>query len=145
MEVGGRRTPTVMSPEPGPPASRPFRFTRRQRIRKRPEFQQVFDTGSRLHSRYFTLLVLPNAGGTSRLGIVASRKLGHAVERNRAKRLIREMFRQQRHGRAGGLDAVVIPRREVLQAPFSEIAQDFKNLWRRASERVVAVARTSRT
>jgi ribonuclease P protein component len=132
-----------MSDEPGSPAPPAGRFARRQRIRKRPEFQQVFERGSRLHSRYFTLLVLPNGGGMSRLGIVASRKVGGAVERNRSKRLIREMFRQQPVERAPGIDAVVIPRREALQAPFPELAQDFRTLWRRGSERIRVTARPS--
>ena len=68
-------------------------FTKTQRVRRRGEFQQVFKNGYRVGSRYFTLLLAPNAGPMPRLGIVASKKLGDAVRRNRAKRLIRELFR----------------------------------------------------
>lgn len=127
-------TPTVMSSEAGsPPASQ--RFSRDRRVRRRVEFQQVFERGTRLQSRYFTVLFLPNGRAASRLGIVASRKLGGAVARNRAKRLIREMFRKRPAGRGAPVDAVVIPRRELLEAPVASLIQDFQNLWRRGAER----------
>ena len=66
-----------------------------RRIRRRGEFQRVFDAGRRAHGRYLTIIAAPRSGADSRLGIVASKKLGGAVVRNRAKRLIREMFRTQ--------------------------------------------------
>ena len=66
-----------------------------RRIRRRGEFQRVFDAGRRAHGRYLTIIAAPAPGADSRLGIVASKKLGGAVVRNRAKRLIREMFRTQ--------------------------------------------------
>ena len=62
-----------------------------------------------------------------RLGIVASRKLGDAVRRNRAKRLIREIFRRHQPLPGGlGVDLVVIPRRELFDAPFSDLERDFR-------------------
>ena len=69
------------------------RFTKARRVRRRGEFQRVFDLSLRAKGRFVTVLVAPNDAGTTRLGIVASRKLGDAVRRNRAKRLIREIFR----------------------------------------------------
>src|ERR1700733_4987392 len=66
-----------------------------RRIRRRGEFQRVFDAGRRAHGRYLTIIAAPALCADSRLGIVASKKLGGAVVRNRAKRLIREMFRTQ--------------------------------------------------
>lgn len=128
-------TPTVMASEAGTtPDSR--RFSRYRRIRRRSEFQQVFERGTRLQSRHFTLLLLPAEGSASRLGIVASRKLGGAVVRNRAKRLIREMFRQLPAALSRTVDAVVIPRRELLDIPFDILTQEFRTTWRRGLDRV---------
>jgi ribonuclease P protein component len=122
-------------------SSATLRFPKARRVRRRTDFKQVFERGVRLHSRYFTFVVLPNGGMLPRLGLVASRKFGGAVDRNRAKRLIREMFRQQTPLAAGfGADVVVIPRRELLDVPFPTIAQDFRSVWRRAVGRVVSHA-----
>lgn len=130
----------MKSPDPGS-ARASDRFSRERRVRRRAEFQQVFDRGTRLQSRFFTLLLLPTARGRSRLGIVASRKIGGAVQRNRAKRLIREMFRQLPAGRGASVDAVVIPRREFLDSSYSLLAQEFQNVWRRGVERISSHAR----
>ena len=49
------------------------------------------------------------------------------------------MFRQLgRQADGAAVDLVVIPRRELLAAEFSEIVKDFGNTWRRAVERVAA-------
>ncbi len=110
-------------------------FGKSQRVRRRREFQHAFGTGDRVSSRYFTLIFTPGAVPTSRLGIVASRKLGDAVHRNRAKRLIREIFRHLEPLPATGLDVVVIPRRELFDAPFSDLERDFRAAWRRGVAR----------
>jgi ribonuclease P protein component len=112
-------------------------FPRQRRIRKRREFSSVFDSGQRIHGRFFTFLLLQTTLDRSRLGIVASRKIGGAVQRNRAKRLIREMFRTEvRLSTAvAAIDLVVIPRRELLDAEFSAALQDFRNTVRRGLER----------
>lgn len=112
----------------------PRGFSRAQRVRRRGEFQHVFETGSRVSSRYFTLLMAPGAGAVARLGIVASRKLGDAVRRNRAKRLIRELFRHLEN--PPPVDLVVIPRRELFDAPFSDLERDFRAVFRRGASRL---------
>ena len=109
-------------------------FSKARRVRRRGEYQRVFQTGYRVSSRYFTLSLTPGQSPVTRLGIVASRKLGDAVRRNRAKRLIREMFRHLDMPHAA-LDVVVIPRRELFDAPFSDLERDFRVAWRRASSR----------
>jgi len=70
-----------------------------------------------------TVFVLDNGGVAPRFGVAATRKLGSAVERNRAKRRAREIFR--RHKMAAGLDIVIVPRREMLDAPFSSLEADY--------------------
>jgi ribonuclease P protein component len=80
-----------------------------------------------------TVFILSTESPTARLGVAATRKLGGAVKRNRAKRLAREVFR--RHKPAGGHDVVIVPRREMLDAPFPHIEADFDELLTRRGPR----------
>jgi ribonuclease P protein component len=114
----------------------PHPFNKARRVRRRSEFQRVFDSGYRVSSRYFTLVLAPGGTPTTRLGVVASRKIGNAVRRNRAKRLIREMFRHLDMP-ASAVDLIVIPRRELFDVPFSDLERDFRAAWRRAASRLV--------
>lgn len=70
------------------------------------------------------LFILPTGLAVARLGIAATRRLGGAVIRNRAKRLVREAFRRNKP--APGVDVVVVPRPELLNAPFDVLSADFR-------------------
>jgi ribonuclease P protein component len=120
------------------------RFTKARRVRRRREFQRVFDLSCRTKARYFTVLMAPNSEGTSRLGIVASRKLVDAVRRNRAKRLIREFFRHISEPSGQGIDVVVIPRRELFDAAYSTLESDFRGALKRGAARLPASANVAR-
>jgi ribonuclease P protein component len=109
------------------------RFRAGSHIRRRPEFQQVYETGARLHGRLMTVFVLPRTDGRTRLGIAATKKLGGAVVRNRAKRLVREVFRQ--HVNPPGLDIVVVPRAALLDAPICAIESDYASCVDRRARR----------
>jgi ribonuclease P protein component len=99
------------------------RLSRQERVRRRPEFEQAYENGLRLSGRFMTLFVAPNGGKPCRLGVAATRKLGSAVVRNRAKRLARELFRKQKP--PAGLDVIIVPRREMLDAPFASLEADY--------------------
>jgi ribonuclease P protein component len=115
----------------------PLSFKAERRLRRRSEFQRVFETGYRGQGRFLTLVIAPNNTNRTRLGIVASKKLGDAVRRNRAKRLIREIFRQTPPPLDGhGVDIVVIPRRELLDAPYASLENDFRTSLRRSIARL---------
>lgn len=116
----------------GSPAS-PVRFTRHERIRSRTEYQQIYERGLKLHGRLFTLFRLPNSVDVGRLGIAATRKLGGAVARNKAKRLIREVFRRNKPG--PGIDIVVVPRRELLDASLTALEREFRHMLERSAHR----------
>jgi ribonuclease P protein component len=104
-----------------------------RRLRRRVEFQRVFDKGRRTHGRFLTIIAAPDGGPCARLGIVASKKLGGAVDRNRAKRLIREVFRTITPVERP-LDVVVIPKAPLLVAPFEAFERDFRVTLRRCQE-----------
>jgi ribonuclease P protein component len=107
-----------------------LRLGPRVRLRARGEFTLVQKQGRRVATMYMTVLALPNSLHCDRLGIIASRRLGGAVTRNRAKRRLREIFRQQQPDTASersarSLDLVVIPKRELVTAPFGAVESDF--------------------
>lgn len=113
------------------------RLEPRVRIRARSEFTMVQERGRRAGSTFMTVLVLPNGRPGDRLGVIASRKLGGAVTRNRAKRRVRALFRltDPDQSKAAGytpLDIVIIPRRELVSAPFDILQGEL----RRALERL---------
>lgn len=73
---------------------------------------RIQGTGAKAQSRYFLLLCLPTSAsdGRTRLGVVASKRVGGAVERNRSKRLIREVFRLHYDDFPHAADVVVVAR-----------------------------------
>ena len=75
------------------------------------------------------MFLLANKSAVGRLGIAATKKLGGSVERNRAKRLIREVFRRNKI--AAGFDVVVIPKRELLDASLNVLEADYRTLLER--------------
>ena len=104
------------------------RLQQQERVRRRADFEHIYAHGAKRHGRFMTMFVLaresvPTDTGRSRFGVAATRKLGGAVVRNRAKRLSRELFR--RHKPDAGFDVVVVPRREFLAADFPSLERDY--------------------
>ena len=114
-------------------------FRPNERIKARAQFQEIYQKGTRVHGRYSTVFVFANRLAIGRLGIAATKKLGGAVERNRAKRLIREVFR--RNKLAPGVDIVVVPKRELLDASLASIEIDFRQTLDRSLRRARPVPR----
>ena len=100
-------------------------FRPEERLRRRAEFLALYQRGARVRGRYSTLFTLPNSLPIGRLGIAATRKFGGSVERNRAKRLIREIFRRNKV--AAGYDVVIVPKRELLEASLNALEEDYRH------------------
>lgn len=103
------------------------------RVRKRAEYLEIQAGGHRVSGDCLVfILQRREAGAPVRLGITASRKIGNAVERNRARRLIREAFRAVFAELPAGLDLVVIVRRPLGERKMQAILDE----WRRALPRI---------
>jgi ribonuclease P protein component len=105
-------------------------FRPREHIRRRTDFEAIYESGVKVNGRLRTVFVRHTSTGYARLGIAATRKIGGAVIRNRAKRLTRELFRS--HKPTAALDIVVVPRRGFLDAPYSSLEREFAALLERA-------------
>jgi ribonuclease P protein component len=86
-----------------------------RRLRKRPEFEKAYEEGHKVVTPQFALYVRPNGLPHSRLGITTTRRLGKAVVRNRARRLVREAYRKHQDELPSGYDFVFVVRKPLLQ------------------------------
>ena len=107
------------------------RFRSRQRLGTRAQFDRVFRTGRRLDGRLFVLLAAPNGRALVRLGLTVGRRLGGAVERNRARRLLREAFRRQPFTGTGGFDLVLLAKTDIVGRSQAEVDREYRDRIRR--------------
>lgn len=116
------------------------------RLKKRADFQRVYREGVRVTGRHLVVFVMPIEGHQGRFGVTASRKVGGAVVRARAKRRLRELYRIHREGLLGRpADLVVNARPSCVTAPWAELERDFLDSVRRGSDRLVRAARRTRS
>jgi ribonuclease P protein component len=106
---------------------------RAARIKAAREFARVRQEGGRL--ALGCLIAnwrrLPS-DARSRLGVVTSSKIGGAVCRNRARRLLRESFRAHQHELALPLDLVLVARQSIAGKGYAEVESDFLTTLRKA-------------
>jgi ribonuclease P protein component len=112
-------------PEPNPKGT--ARFTRAARLRHRQEFLRAQAQGKRFHTRHFGVTLAPMAEGRPRLGLVATRRMGKAVRRNRVKRLIREFFRRHQTG-LPAFDLVIMAKKGAEALAYHQVEEELGRL-----------------
>ena len=99
-------------------------FPRAFRLTSRRQFLTVYEQGRRISCPSFTLFGLPNSIDHRRMGVTVTRKIGGAVVRNRAKRLLREVFRHRGRTLHPPLDLVVNVRHGLFRGDLVQIERD---------------------
>jgi ribonuclease P protein component len=118
------------------PAATPkrLRLGRATRLGQNRDFMRVRQQGERL--ALGCLIAnwhrLPD-GTAPKLGVVTSRKIGGAVERSRARRLLRESFRLHQHEFSQSVELVLVARNSIAGRDFAGVEKDFLAVLRRAS------------
>ena len=106
--------------------SAPLRLSRGMRLKQGRDFARVKAQGKRLVCGCLIAnwLELP-PGLPFRLGVITSRKVGEAVARNRARRLLREAFRLHQHDLRCPVDLVLVARNSIAGKKLVSVEQDF--------------------
>jgi len=119
-----------------------MRFRPEQHLRRQSDIRTVRETGRRVDCRAFTLLWRSrraNADATDHAGLVpapsaalsrvcvvaSTAAVGAAVQRNRAKRRLREIFRHHQHLVPAGCDLMLIARAAATRWPMAELEKKF--------------------
>ena len=90
-------------------------------------FRRLYSTSGQANS-YLVLYARKNRTGTNRVGITVSKKLGHAVVRNRVRRRLREAYRLNEEMFQPGWDIVVVARSRCISASFQDIVSAYLTL-----------------
>ena len=115
------------------PAASHTLLRQHQRLRSPALFQETYDQGKSWRGRLMVLFLRQGEGASLRLGVVASRAaVGIAVDRNRARRRLREAFRLQRSQFSAEFDVVLIARRALLVAPWTAVVSELLYLARKS-------------
>ncbi len=108
-------------------------IARDDRLRRGWEVERTRTTGRSVSNRRMVLFTHPNDLGRTRFGVAAGKRLGNAVRRNRAKRLMREALRLCAPGVAPGHDVFVIARGGLRpEDTLADVQKDMRYLLRRA-------------
>ena len=94
-------------------------------------FRRLYHT-SGVASPYLVLYARPNRSDKNRVGITVSKKLGHAVVRNRVRRRLREVYRLNEHRVTPGWDIVLVARSRCIGADFQSITKAYLALAEKA-------------
>ncbi len=89
------------------------------------QFQRLYKKGKSCVCASLVMYVKKNGQGVNRLGITASKKIGKAVTRNRAKRRISELYRVNFNKLKTGYDFVIVARAKTAKEPYKKLEGDF--------------------
>jgi ribonuclease P protein component len=111
-----------------------LRFGRASRLAQNRDFTRLRNQGERLVLGCLVANWNKLSEGTrSKLGVVTSKKIGNAVARNRARRLLRETFRRHQRDFSQPVELVLVARNSITSKDFAGVEKDFLNALRRAN------------
>src|SRR4051812_43773469 len=111
-----------------------LRFPKSARLFRASEFQRVKHEGTSFHGKFIVLSVLKNVPNPEvRVGLITSRRVGGAVQRNRVRRRLREIVRKEIPRIAPGIWVTLVARQSAASASLQTLSAEWQQLARRSS------------
>ena len=126
---GANRKPEVAARNT---ARRSSSLPRTERIQRSADFKRAYQQRKRWVGQFMVLWRATTHEAQLRVGIVTSKKVGGAVQRNRARRKLREAWRQNKARFKGHYDIVLVARRKCVNAKPEEIENELRALAHKA-------------
>jgi len=104
-----------------------------QSLTKNYEFKRIYNKGKSAASGFAAVYCMKNYRTTNRLGITVSTKIGGAVQRNRIKRRLKEIYRLNEHTLCKGYNVIIVARHKSKEAKWSELQESVLYLFRKLS------------
>ena len=103
-------------------------MTRIITLKKNYQFQTVFNQGKSYATKFLVVFIRENSLDYNRVGFCVGKKVGNSVQRNRVKRLIKEVFRIYNPYLHQGFDLVFIGRHRASEMSYQQCKKDFLTL-----------------
>lgn len=100
-------------------------------LKRHKEFRYTYRVGRSVSMPLMTLVYAKSRNETVRIGFSVSKRVGNAIQRNRAKRRMRACVSPYAEHLKGGCNIILIARPEVLEAPFTELKRQTEALLKR--------------
>lgn len=100
-------------------------------LKRHKEFRYTYARGRSQSLPLFTLVYVKSRNDSVRIGLSVSKRIGNAVQRNRAKRRMRAALTPLLHEIAGGFNVIFVAKPAVLDAPFPELGKQMETLLKR--------------
>ncbi len=110
-----------------------YSLNKSRRIRKNNEYRLVYKYGKFDVGRLCVIYRMPVAKQPTRIGFVTGKKVGCAVERNRARRLMKEVYRLHQHEIREGFHIVVVGRSGIKEATYEKVEKEMMYLLRKGN------------
>ncbi len=102
-------------------------LSKKERLTLNRDFERIFKEGKKIWiDKYLLIIYTPNSLGYRRIGLIVSSKIGKACERNKVKRLLREIFRRNKELFPESSDLIFIPHPNIKKVDYWKLLEILK-------------------
>ena len=101
-------------------------------LRRKEDFSSIYKKGKSVGDKFVVVFTKKNNLSYNRTAFLASKKVGNAVARNRARRLMKESYRSVNDQLATGYDIIFIARKTITNSKFADVKKSIEAATKRA-------------